>query len=166
MAAIDNIELSVLPKSVGCRRVEDTMNEKRLMERYDKLNRKMQRHFAGYFSDSELTCIQGLVLHYIIVESVRKDIFPKDLEEFLEIKGSSVTSLINNLERNGYLRRESLASDGRYKKLVLTEKTKAMQEDIINRVNAYMRSMFVGIPEEELEVFESVILRMTKNADE
>ncbi|GFI04673.1 MarR family transcriptional regulator [Lachnospiraceae bacterium 64-25] len=141
------------------------MDEKKLMEQYDKMNRKMQRHFSSYFSDSQLTSIQGIVLHYIIVEKDRGDIFPKDLEEFLGIKGSSVTSLINNLEQGGYLRRESLESDGRYKKLVLTEKTKGMQEDILKRVYDYIHSMFVGIPEEHLKIFESVILQMTKNAD-
>lgn len=141
------------------------MDEKKLMEQYDKMNRKMQRHFSSYFSDSQLTSIQAIVLHYIIVEKDRGDIFPKDLEEFLGIKGSSVTSLINNLEQGGYLRRESLESDGRYKKLVLTEKTKGMQEDILKRVYDYIHSMFVGIPEEHLKIFESVILQMTKNAD-
>ena len=141
------------------------MDEKKLMEQYDKMNRKMQRHFSSYFSDSQLTSIQGIVLHYIIVEKERGDIFPKDLEEFLGIKGSSVTSLINNLEQGGYLRRESLESDGRYKKLVLTDKTKGMQEDILKRVYDYMHSMFVGIPEDHLKIFESVILQMTKNAD-
>ena len=141
------------------------MDEKKLMEQYDKMNRKMQRHFSSYFSDSQLTSIQGIVLHYIIVEKDRGDIFPKDLEEFLGIKGSSVTSLINNLEQGGYLRRESLESDGRYKKLVLTEKTKGMQEDILKRVYDYIHSMFVGIPEDHLKIFESVILEMTKNAD-
>ena len=120
------------------------MDEKKLMEQYDKMNRKMQRHFSSYFSDSQLTSIQGIVLHYIIVEKDRGDIFPKDLEEFLGIKGSSVTSLINNLEQGGYLRRESLESDGRYKKLVLTEKTKGMQEDIMKRVYDYIHSMFMG----------------------
>ncbi len=141
------------------------MDEKKLMEQYDKMNRKMQRHFSSYFSDSQLTSIQAIVLHYIIVEKDRGDIFPKDLEEFLGIKGSSVTSLINNLEQGGYLRRESLESDGRYKKLVLTEKTKGMQEDILKRVYDYIHSMFVGIPEDHLKIFESVILQMTKNAD-
>ena len=141
------------------------MDEKKLMEQYDKMNRKMQRHFSSYFSDYQLTSIQGIVLHYIIVEKDRGDIFPKDLEEFLGIKGSSVTSLINNLEQGGYLRRESLESDGRYKKLVLTEKTKGMQEDILKRVYDYIHSMFVGIPEDHLKIFESVILQMTKNAD-
>ena len=81
----------------------------------------------------------------------------------MEIKGSSITSLISNLERNGYLRRESLASDGRYKKLVLTEQTLAIQDDITSRINEYMQSIFVGISEDDLKVFEKVIMQMTEN---
>ena len=81
----------------------------------------------------------------------------------MEIKPSSVTSLINNLERNGYLRRESLADDGRYKKLVLTDKTIEIQDEIINRIDDYMKSMFVGISEEDLKTFEKVIMQMTAN---
>lgn len=138
-------------------------DEKKLMEKYDKLNRRMLRYFSSFFTDTQITSIQGLILHYIIVESETRDIFPKDLEEFLEIKGSSVTSLISNLERNGYLRRESLDSDRRYKKLVLTEQTLAIKDDITSRVNEYMHSMFAGISENDLEVFEKVILQMAEN---
>ena len=138
-------------------------DEKKLMEKYDKLNRRMLRYFSSFFTDTQITSIQVLILHYIIVESEARDIFPKDIEEFLEIKGSSVTSLISNLERNGYLRRESLDSDRRYKKLVLTEQTLAIKDDITSRVNEYMHSMFAGISEDDLEVFEKVILQMTEN---
>lgn len=138
-------------------------DEKKLMEKYDKLNRRMLRYFSSFFTDTQITSIQGFILHYIIIESEARDIFPKDLEEFLEIKGSSVTSLISNLERNGYLRRESLDSDRRYKKLVLTEQTLAIKDDITSRVNEYMHSMFAGISEDDLEVFEKVILQMTEN---
>ena len=139
------------------------MDEQKLMEKYDKLNRRIRRYFASFFTDTPITSIQALILHYMIVESEKRDIFPKDLEEFLEIKGSSVTSLISNLERNGYLRRESLESDGRYKKLVLTEQTLAIQDDITERISEYMHSIFVGISEDDLKIFAKVIMQMTEN---
>lgn len=139
------------------------MDEQKLMEKYDKLNRRIRRYFASFFTDTPITSIQALILHYMIVESEKRDIFPKDLDEFLEIKGSSVTSLISNLERNGYLRRESLASDGRYKKLVLTEQTLAIQDDITERISEYMHSIFVGISEDDLKIFAKVIMQMTEN---
>lgn len=139
------------------------MDEKKLMEKYEKLNRRKRRYFSGFFADTPLTCVQALILHYIIVESKKRDIFPKDLEEFLAIKGSSVTSLIQNLERNGYLRRESLASDGRYKKLVPTKQALAIEDDITERIEKYLHSMFAGISEDDLKVFERVIMQMTEN---
>lgn len=139
------------------------MDEQKLMEKYDKLNRRIRRYFASFFTDTPITSVQALILHYIIVESEKREIFPKDLEEFLEIKGSSVTSLISNLERNGYLRRESLESDGRYKKLMLTEQTLAIQDDITERIGEYMQSIFVGITEDDLKIFEKVIMQMTEN---
>ena len=139
------------------------MDERMLMEKFDKLNRKMRRYFSSYFTESTLTSIQALVLHFIILESKKRDIFPKDLEEFLEIKPSSVNSLINNLEKNGYLRRENIEGDGRYKKLVLTDKTYEIENDIVGRIDDYMKSMFVGISDDDLKVFDSVLMQMTKN---
>lgn len=140
------------------------MDEQRLMEKFDRLNRRMRRYFDSFFPEPTLSSIQALTLHYIIVESENRDVYPKDIEEFLEIKGSSVNNLINNLERNGYLRRESVSHDGRYKKLVLTEQTRSMQADISERVTTYMKGMFAGISEQDLLVFEAVISQMAKNA--
>lgn len=141
------------------------MYEKKLMEEFDKLNRKMKRYFDSFFDGTKLSGIQGLILQYLLVETERRDVFPKDLEEFLEVKGSSVTSLINTLERKGYLVRESLSTDARYKKLVLTDKTYAMKSIINSSVMNYMSSMFQGISDEDLKTFEYVILQMTKNAE-
>lgn len=140
------------------------MDEKSLMEKLDRLNRRMRRYFDRFFPEPTLTGIQALTLHYIIVESENRDVYLKDIEKFLEIKGSSVNNLINNLERNGYLRRENASHDGRYKKLTLTEQTRSMQADITDRVMSYMKGMFVGIPKQDLLVFDSVISQMLKNA--
>ena len=142
------------------------MDEKKLMEKFDGLNRKMRRYFDSYFANTPLTSIQGLTLHYIFVESEHRNVYPRDLEKFLEIKASSVNSLINNLERNGYLRRENISEDARYKRLVLTDKAYAVKEEIMQKVTAYMQSMFVGIAEEDLAVFERVILQMSKNTSQ
>ena len=126
------------------------MDEKRLMEKFDRLNRKMRRYFDSFFPEPTLSSVQALTLHYLIVETENRDVYPNNL--------------INNLERNGYLRRESVSHDGRYKKLVLTEQTRTMQADITERVMAYMRGMFVGFSEEDLLVFDAVFSKLEKNA--
>ena len=50
-----------------------------------------------------------------------------------------------------------------FKKLILTDKALKMQTDITSRITCYMHSVFYGIAEEDLQVFETVILKMTEN---
>ena len=38
-----------------------------------------------------------------------------------------------------------------------------IQDDITNRISEYMHSIFVGISEDDLNVFEKVIMQMTEN---
>lgn len=138
------------------------LDEKSLVEKYAAMNRRLKRYFDSFFADSPITSIQGLVLDYLF-RNRETDVFQKDLEEYLEIKGSSVTSILDNLEKNGYVRREAVDYDGRLKKLAITEKAYAIEEDIVERVNGYMYSLFRGIPEEEREVFYSVLCKMIDN---
>ena len=138
------------------------LDEKSLVEKYAAMNRRLERYFDSFFADSPITSIQGLVLDYLF-RNRETDVFQKDLEEYLEIKGSSVTSILDNLEKNGYVRREAVDYDGRLKKLAITEKAYAIEEDIVERVNGYMYSLFRGIPEEEREVFYSVLCKMIDN---
>ena len=103
-------------------------------------------------------------LHTTDLVQQMKGLHREDLEEFLEIKGSSVTSLLNNLERNGYLRREPLAEDARYKRLVPTKEAYSLRGEVDRRVMAYMHGVFAGLGEEELACFQSVVKRMSQNA--
>ena len=138
------------------------LDEKSLVEKCAAMNRRLKRYFDSFFADSPITSIQGLVLDYLF-RNREADVFQKDLEEYLEIKGSSVTSILDNLEKNGYVRREAVDYDGRLKKLAITEKAYAIEEDIVERVNGYMYSLFRGISEEEREVFYSVLCKMIDN---
>jgi len=140
------------------------MNIKMLSAMQEKLNRRMRWYFETYFSDISLTSTQALTLDVIMMEGCGHDITLKDLETFLEIKASSVNSLVNGLERRGYLRRESVSYDGRVKKLVPTEKAFQTREDILRRISQFLGDLFAGIPEEDLRVYESVIAKMIKNA--
>lgn len=139
------------------------MDYKSLTGKQERLNRLMNLHFASYFEDMPLTSTQALTLEFIMQKAKSGDVFQKDLESFLSIRGSSVTSLINNLERDGYICRKPVQFDGRYKHLAPTEKALAIQNEIAQRVDQYMESLFVGIPETDLKIYESVLERMTQN---
>ncbi|MCD7749823.1 MAG: MarR family winged helix-turn-helix transcriptional regulator [Oscillospiraceae bacterium] len=139
------------------------MDYKRITNKQERLRRLMNIHFSSFFDDMPLTSNQAMALEFIISKSEHGDVFPKDLEAHLSIRGSSVASLVNHLDQSGYLVREPVAFDGRYKRLVPTEKAYAVRDKINDRINRYTESLFVGISDEDLTVFESVIEKIEGN---
>ena len=67
------------------------------------------------------------------------------------------------MEKNGLIRRESLDSDRRMKKIILTEKALEYQEQVKDGLMELEEDLVKGIPEEKLEVFLEVISRMINN---
>ena len=56
------------------------------------------------------------------MEGKEKDIFQKDLEKEFDLKRSSVSLLLNNMEKSDLIQRVPVAEDARLKKIILTEK--------------------------------------------
>lgn len=74
---------------------------------------------------------QARLLAFLSIVSMEQDIFQKDIEEEFGIRPSSVTGLLQALEQEGLISRESVSSDGRLKKIVLTDKAKEIQTNIV-----------------------------------
>ncbi len=140
------------------------MNFLTLTEKHERLNRRMNLRFSSFFADLPLTTPQALALGYILEKGKDGAVYQKDVEKHLSIRGSSATSLIHKLERDGFVRREAVNFDGRYRCLKPTKKALAIQGEISKRIEQYVQSLFAGISEADLQVFESVIERMTSNA--
>lgn len=142
----------------------ELLMEKSIMGKLEKLNHKMKRQLAREFQGgSPLSCVQSVSLHYIMTESRNGDVFTKDLEEFLDIKSSSATSLVNYLEKFGYIRREPLEEDGRYRRLVLTHKAWEIEPQLNETVENHIKGKFAGFTGEELRNLERLIDKMLAN---
>ena len=75
---------------------------------------------------------QARLLAFLSIVSMEQDIFQKDIEEEFGIRPSSVTGLLQALEQEGLISRESVSTDGRLKKIVLTGKAKEIQANIVS----------------------------------
>lgn len=125
------------------------------------LGRNMQAHVRAAGID-EVTLMHGWIIRYLYMNR-GKDVFQKDIEQYFSIGRSTVTNIIQLMEKKGYIVRESVEHDARLKKVVLTEKgirSHEMIESLIDRLNA---SLVEGIADEELEIFYSVIEKLRKN---
>ncbi len=92
---------------------------------------KMVKHRVDHrMQEFGLTGQQARVLLFIGRKSENEDIFQRTIEEEYQIRPSSVTSMLQLLERNGYIKRESVPEDARLKKLILTESGEEIIEQI------------------------------------
>ena len=96
--------------------------ENQIGPRIKRLGHAMNRSFMEHARENgidEITVISGRIMGLIYHNSDR-DIFQKDVEEAFHITRSSVTSVVQLMEKRGYIIREPVPYDARLKKLVLT----------------------------------------------
>ena len=113
--------------------------------------------------DSLTTNMQRLVLHYILFQSLQRDIYQKDVEKEFQIRRSTATGTLQILEKNGFITREPVKQDARLKKLMPTEKAKAVRPHILDNIRYVEELLAKDIPEEKLTVCREVLMQMSEN---
>ena len=104
-----------------------------------------------------------IVVAKYLHENQHKDIFQKDIEEEFCIRRSTVTSILNLMEKNGMIRRERVECDARLKKIVLTDKAKAIHNKIISQIMDMEEMILKDIDDEDLKKVYEVLEKITKN---
>lgn len=114
-----------------------------------------------------LTLIQRRILGYVMECNRRqRDIYQKDLEREFQIRKSTVTGIINGMEKHGYLRRETVSHDARLRRIVPTELTVRLSGKMVEKINELEGIMRSNISDTEMETCVSVLERMISNLEE
>lgn len=110
------------------------------------------------------TPMQGWVVKYLY-ENRDKDVFQKDLESRFSVRRSTMTSILQLMEKNGLIVREEVPADRRLKKLVLTPAAIEKQQRMRQCIDELEKRLKENISDEELECFLSVAERIGANLD-
>lgn len=118
------------------------------------------------FDRAELNGLQARILGFIDYnDKINKDVYQKDIEAEFKIRRSSVTSVLNTMEKNGYVIRQSVLSDARLKKLVLTEKAKQVSRAHHNSIESFERNLINNMTQEEISTFKTLLAKVVANLD-
>ncbi|CUU49096.1 MarR family winged helix-turn-helix transcriptional regulator [Clostridium beijerinckii] len=126
------------------------------------LSRRLHRRIDKEASQYGVTGVQARILGFISHKSDKKDIFQKDIEEELDIRRSSVTSVLQLMEKNGHIKRISVSEDARLKKIVLTEKGLEIQRNVYEFILRVEKSLRDELNEDEFSILVSLIDRLAK----
>lgn len=112
----------------------------------------------------EITGVQGFVIKYLY-SNRNRDIFQRDLEKQFNLRRSSITSVLNNLEKNGFVRREEVNNDKRLKKVVLTEKGIKHQDMIDKIIFDFENQLQKDLSEEEINQLFALLTKLENNIE-
>lgn len=108
---------------------------------------------------------QGKILNYVLVESEAHSVYQKDLEREFGLRPSTVTEMLNALEQKKLIQRVSDEWDGRYKKIVFTEKARSMKDRIRQEVEETEHLLLQEITEQEKQEFLRIAGKMLQNLE-
>lgn len=136
-----------------------------LGRKIQRISHKIKRQIDHKNQSIGISATQARIIGFIRNESLHKDIFQKDLEEYLELRPSSVTSTLQNLEKLGYIKRIPLENDQRLKKLVLTKKAITLDDQIFENINSIEEDSFSNLSQNEKEELSRLLDIILKNVE-
>ena len=80
------------------------------------LSRKIKKRMNANMQDLGLTGMQSRVMHYILVKYAAEPVFQRDVEGAFGLSRSTATGILQLMEKNGLILRESAANDARDEK--------------------------------------------------
>ena len=100
------------------------------IRRVDNLIFRRINQFARANGVEQATPMHGWIIEYLYRHR-NTPVFQRDIEREFSITRSTVTNILQLMERKGYIERQSVPQDARLKKLVLTEEGVRFHENTI-----------------------------------
>ena len=114
--------------------------------------------------DDHPTGVQGWILGYLY-ENQGREIFQRDIQEQFSIRRSTVTGILQLMEKKGIIRRESVASDARLKSLVPTERAAELDAQVRACLRETDRMLTRGLSDGQVQLFKEMAAQMSRNLD-
>lgn len=112
----------------------------------------------------ELTDMQGRIICYLY-KNESEHVYQRDIESGFNIRRSTVTGILQLMEKNDLLVRRTVSSDARLKKLELTKKAIELHKKFKQRSEELEALATQGISKEEVAVFIKIANKMINNLE-
>ena len=130
------------------------------------LSHKLGKRMNADVQRLGLTGVQSRVIHYILVHRPDGPVYQRDLESALCMSRSTTTGVLQLMEKNGLIQRESVASDARLKSLIPTEKAVRLHAQVGECLRRTEQRLTQGLSDAQMSAFLETAAQMSANLDE
>ena len=114
---------------------------------------------AGF---DEIMVTHSWILGFLCHQSERA-VYQKDIETRFGMPRSTVANVMKQFEQMGYITRQSDEKDTRLKRIMVTDKGREVQEEIMKSIASINEKMEEGIAEEEKHVLRNIFDKISDN---
>lgn len=131
-----------------------------------KLSRKILRTLEAEIIqsvDKHMSATTARIICYIVENESELNIFQKDIEKFMGLNRASVSLTLNSMQKNGFIHRESIDNDARFKRIISTQKSLEYYQKIILAFDKVEDKMKIGI--DDLNKLEDLLEKIDGNLE-
>ena len=137
-----------------------------IVENLRKIENSLNRIFGSVALKYGLTGKQFFILGFVLKQSKKGEITQKDIENFGNVRKSSVSSIISNLEKSGFIVRKPSEKDSRVNIILPTEKAHEIERKINAKKKKVENEIFSCFSEEEIEQCGKLLSELQKKIKE
>lgn len=117
-----------------------------------------------FSEQNKVTGTHGYILGFLCRKNdACEPVYQRDLEQAFSIRRSTATEVLNTMETNGLILRESSSTDKRLKRLVVTEKGYRTHKLIVSRLNSVDEELINVLTLDEFEALKTIIEKLKNN---
>ncbi len=93
----------------------------------------------------------------------QEGLYQKELAEALEIENATMVRLLDGLERQSFIERQTVQGDRRAKRVVMTAEGKILAEQVVKLAGDVREDLLEGVTDEELSIALNVLRKMSES---
>lgn len=129
------------------------------------LGNVMWRRLGEHMRKAELSDVTPMHATIIAYLEEHGETFQRDLENEFQVNRSTITKIVQVMERKGYIRREEVPQDKRLKRLVLTEVGRGLYDRLRQCGEATNQDMMDALTVEERAALVAALQKIRKKLE-
>jgi len=126
------------------------------------LLRQMMEHHAPDKEHFAFTSAQIMIIGYLS-DHEGVDVYQKDLENEFHVRRSTITGVLQGMEKKGLIERGTVSSDARLKRINLTGEGRKIHQRIVRSMRLLECVAMKDVTKEEKKVFLDVLNKIKEN---
>ncbi len=138
------------------------MKERKIPFEIKMLDNMIDRKICGNVKQKKLTHTQARILRFLY-NNKDKIIYQSDIEKEVGVRRSTISGILDTMEKNNFIVRKASSNDARKKEIALTINSLNKHKEIEKKIANFENILLKGITKEEKDSFFKTLDKLKDN---